>query len=232
MIFRILFRNQSKRVSRVLSITIPVLVLVFFIAILAENHYHRYAQEKELTSINTALEYTLRPRLFRTDLERQACIDSLKIYDFQVKDIAEWDSVISLFVGKDSVMRRQIKRTGSVIEKQIKRYSILNKIDTCTYHVEQREPGDFKMIEPDNTKSPVLNVAFVIKDIPETATVALLSLCKGDTITYQQCYELKNGINAFLFPNKFDEGVELQLGYLTEEDDAHTFHFKRYKPHV
>lgn len=215
-----------------LSITIPVLVLVFFIAIFVENHYHRNAQEKELTSINTALEYTLRPRLFGTDLERQACIDSLKIYDLQVKDIAEWDSVISLFVGKDSIMRRQIKRTSSVIEKQIKRYSILNKIDTCTYHVEQRESADFKMIEPDNTVSPVLNVAFVINDIPETATVALLSLCKGDTITYQQCYELQNGINAFLFPNKFDEGVELQLGYLTEENNAHTFHFKRYKPHV
>ena len=53
-----MFRNQSKRASYVLSITIPVLVIVFFIAILAEKHYHRTAQEKELTSINAALEYT------------------------------------------------------------------------------------------------------------------------------------------------------------------------------
>lgn len=227
-----MFRNQSKRASYVLSITIPVLVIVFFIAILAENHYHRTAQEKELTSINAALEYTLRPRLFGTDLERQACIDSLKIYDLQVKDIAEWDSIISLFVGKDSIMRGQIKRTSSVIEKQIKRYSILNKIDTRTYQVVQSKPADFRMIEPDNTVLPVLNVAFVIKEIPESATVALLSLCKGDTITYQQCYELQSGINAFLFPNKFNEGVELQVGYLTEENNTHTFHFKRYKPHV
>ena len=170
--------------------------------------------------------------MFGTDLERQACLDSLKLYDIQVQNIAVWDSVISLFVGKDSIMRGQIKRTSSVIDKQIKRYSILNKIDTCTFNVVQSQPADFKMIEPDNTVLPVLNVAFEIKEIPESATVALVSLCKGDTITYQQCYELQNGINAFLFPNKFNEGVELQVGYLTEENNAHTFHFKRYKPHV
>ena len=232
LVLRVTFKNQTKRVSNVLSITIPVLVVVFFVAIIVENYYHRTVQEKELSSLNLALDYTLRPRLFKTDAERQNCIDSLKKYDLQINEISEWDSIISLFVGKDKNMTIQIERTNSVIKKQIRRYSILNKIDTCTHSIERKEEVDLKLLEPDNNELAVLNVAFVLKEIPETAILALVTLNKGDSITYQQYYELQDGINAFLFPNKFNDGVELHVGYITEQDKVNTFHYKRYRPHV
>ena len=98
--------------------------------------------------------------------------------------------------------------------------------------LEKKELVEFKLLEPDNNELPVLNVAFVINEIPETATLALVTLNKGDSIIYQQSYELQNGINAFLFPNKFNEGVELHIGYITEQDKINTFHYKRYRPHV
>lgn len=232
LVLRVTFKNQTKRASNVLSITIPVLVVVFFVAIIVENYYHRTVQEKELSSLNMALDYTLSPRLFKTDVERQNCIDSLKKYDLQINEIAEWDSIISLFVGKDKKVSAQIERTNSVIKKQIRRYSMLNKIDTCAHLIERKEQVEFKLLEPDNNELPVLNVAFVIKEIPETATLALVTLNKGDSITYQQFYELQDGINAFLFPNMFNDGVELHVGYITEQDKVNTFHFKRYRPNV
>lgn len=232
LVLRVTFKNQTKRVSNVLSITIPVLVVVFFVAIIVENYYHRTVQEKELSSLNMALDYTLRPRLFNTDLERQACIDSLKEFDLQINEIAEWDSIISLFVGKDKKMSAQIERTNSVIKKQIRRYSMLNKLDTCVHNIERKEQVEFKLLEPDNNELPVLNVGFVIKEIPETATLALVTLNKGDSITYQQFYELQKGVNAFLFPNLFNDGVELRVGYVTEKDKINTFYYKSYRPHV
>lgn len=232
LVLRVTFKNQTKHFSNVLCITIPVLVVVFFVAIIAEKYYHRMVQEKELSSLNMALDYTLSPRLFKTDIERQNCIDSLMKYDLQINEISEWDSIISLFVGKDKIMSAQIERTNSVIKKQIRRYSILNKIDTCTYSIDKSELAEFKLLEPDNNELPVLNVAFVIREIPETARLALITLNKGDSISYQQFYELKDGINAFLFPNKFNDGVELHVGYITEQDKENTFHYKRYKPHV
>lgn len=232
LVLRVTSKNHTKRFSNVLCIAIPVLVVVFFVAIIVENYYHRKVQEKELSSLNMALDYTLSPRLFKTDVERQNYIDSLKKYDSQINEISEWDSLISLFVGKERKMSAQIERTNSVIKKQIRRYSILNKLDTCTYSIDKSEVSDFKLLEPDNNELPVLNVAFVIREIPPTATVALITLNKGDSITYQQFYELKNGINAFLFPNKFNDGVELHVGYITEQDKVNTYHYKRYKPYV
>lgn len=232
LVLRVTFKNQTKRVSYVLSITIPLLVAVFFVVIIVENYYHRMVQEKELSSFNLALDYTLRPRLFITDVERQNSIDSLKKYELQINEIAKWDSIISLFVGKDKRMIAQIERTNSVIKKQIRRYLMLNKLDTCSHSIGKKEEVELKLLEPDNNELPVLNVAFFIKEIPETATLALVTLNKGDSITYQQFYELQNGINAFLFPNNFNEGEELHIGYITEQDKVNTFHYKRYRPHV
>ena len=232
LVLRITFKNQTKRFSNVLCITIPILVVVFFVAIIAESYYHRMVQEKELSSLNLALKYTLSPRLFKTDVEKQNCIDSLKNNDLQIYEISEWDSIISIFVGKDKKMSAQIERTDSVIKKQIRRYSILNNLDTCTYSINKKELADFKLLEPDNNELQVLNVAFILKEIPETATSALIALNKGDSITYQQFYELKNGINSFLFPNRFNDGVELFVGYITEQDKINIFHYKRYKPNV
>ena len=231
-VLRVTLKDQTKRVSNVLSVTIPVIVLVFFVVIIIENYYHRSVQAKELSSLNLALDYTISPRLFNTDIERQNCIDSLKKYDLQINEISVWDSIISLFVGKDMKMSAQIERTNSVIKDQIRRYSMLNKLDTCAHSIEKKELVEFKLLEPDNNELPVLNVAFVINEIPETATLALVTLNKGDSIIYQQFYELQNGINAFLFPNKFNEGVELHIGYITEQDKINTFHYKRYRPHV
>ena len=165
LVLRVTSKNHTKRFSNVLCIAIPVLVVVFFVAIIVENYYHRKVQEKELSSLNMALDYTLSPRLFKTDVERQNYIDSLKKYDSQINEISEWDSLISLFVGKERKMSAQIERTNSVIKKQIRRYSILNKLDTCTYSIDKSEVSDFKLLEPDNNELPVLNVAFVIREI-------------------------------------------------------------------
>lgn len=231
LVLRVAFKNQTKCVSNVLSVAIPVLVLVFFIAIIVENYYRRTVQKKEFASLNVALNYTLAPRLFKTDIERQDCIDSLIKYDLQINEIMELDSMTSLFVGKDKKMNAQIERTSSVIKKQIRRYSILNKLDTCAHFVEEGEQADFKLLEPDNIELPVLNVAFVLDEMPETAKLALVTLNKGDSVTYQQFYELQNGINAFLFPNMFSEGVELHVGYITKQNKVNKFHYKRYRPH-
>ena len=215
LVLRVTFKNQTKHFSSVLCITIPVLVVVFFVAIIAEKYYHRMAQEKELSSLNMALDYTLNPRLFKTDIERQNCIDSLMKYDLQINEISEWDSIISLFVGKDKIMSAQIERTNSVIKKQIRRYSILNKIDTCTYSIDKSELAEFKLLEPDNNELPVLNVAFVIREIPETARLALITLNKGDSISYQ----LEGG--DFEYYSEYGDG-----------DITVKKHYKRYKPHV
>ena len=199
---------------------------------IVEKHHQRAVQEKELDTMNGALNYTLKNRLFKSDEERLLCIDSLYQYKEQINDIAQWDSVISVFLGKDSAMICQIDKTESLITKQIKRYSILNDMDSVSCFISSTVPGDFKLIEPDNTKLPVLNVAFVLSQIPESASLALIMLSSEDSVCYQQSFKLKEGVNAFLFPNMFNKGAELRVGYLTDNKDSKTFHCKIYKPNV
>lgn len=232
LMFYLLFRSQGKFTKRILCFAVPLLSCLFIVAMIVEKYHQRAVQEKELDTMNGALNYTLKNRLFESDEERLLCIDSLYQYKQQINDIAQWDSVISVFLGKDSTMIYQIDKTESIIIKQIKRYSILNEMDSANYSISSTVPGDFNLIEPDNTQLPVLNVAFVLSQKSDSASLAMLMLALEDSVCFQQSYKLKEGVNAFLFPNMFNKGAELRVGYLKDNKESKTFYCKKYKPNV
>lgn len=227
-------KETSKSISKMVCVVLPVVVIAFFIVLLVGNRFRRMADLQELTQLLEALEVNEGGnRMYNSEQERLSYLDTLRQYQSKVSMIAEKDSLISLFIGESSDLRERISHTQQVLSNQEKRYSRLNPLDTTTYVISSSERVDsiIHLITPDNLKLPVLNVAYVLQDMPaSTKASALIILNDTDTL-FCRYFEAQAGVNAFIFPNMFHQGVELRLGYITSQDGINTFHYVNYIPY-
>lgn len=230
----LLWRNSSKRLSFIICVVIPVLVVAVIISLLVESHVRRNIDVYELTKLIDALEINERGnRLYNSEEEKLAYMDTLRQYTKKIDKIAENDSLISLMIGNNLEIKEKISQTQKVLSNQEKRYSRLNPIDTTFYIITSLERADslISLIEPDNTTLSVLNIAFIQKKENDPASAAVLMLIKDNKTLFCRFYKPQGKLNSFMFPNLFDEGVVLRLGYLTRNGDNNIFHYVSFTPH-
>ena len=232
---RLSSKSASRRFSLIVCVTLPVLVVAFFVALLFEASFRRAAELHEMDSMLEALKFNMQGnRLYNSEEEKLTYLDSLRIYQSRINAIAKNDSIISLFLGENQEMKERISQTLSTLSNQEKRYTRLNPIDTTEYKLSSSEEcaTGIRLIEPDNVSLPILNIAYIQADLTSSTRASVLMLVKDENILFCRFFVPRQGVNAFMFPNLFKEGAELRVGYLTSEAGNNIFHYVNYTPYV
>lgn len=230
---RLSIKSASKHYSTLICVVVPLLVLSVIIVLIVESSMRRTIENRELKTLLEAVEISKHGNhLYDSESEKHQYMDSLKMLKNKLTVISENDSLLGIFLGEDSEMQNRISRAQTALSNQEKRYSRLNPIDTATYYVAHSVKSDslIRLIEPDNTELPVLNIAYIPKEQNRSTVASVLMLIKGDSVLFHRNYKSQLGVNAFLFPNLLDEGTELRIGYLTREAGVNTFHYVNYTP--
>lgn len=232
---RLSSKSASRRFSLIICVALPVIIVGFFVALLSEASFRRTTELHEIDTMIEALKLNQHGnQLYNSEEEKQTYLDSLRLFQAKIKAIADNDSIISLFLGENQMMKERVFQTLSTLSNQEKRYARLNPIDSTEYNISSSEKcvTGIRLIEPDNVSLPILNIAYIQSNLPPSTLASVLMLVKDDNILFCRFFTPRQGINAFMFPNLFKDGAELRVGYLTSANGNNIFHYVNYTPYV
>ncbi len=151
-------------------------------------------------------------RVYYSEGEKQAFLDSLyDMYD-EVERISSIDSLYAVFIGRNDELIERVEIAKKILNNQIKRYAYLNVIiDNVVLTGESVDGNSFvKIIGPDTYNLPVLNVGVRFYNIPNESQFEKISVRlvnEKNSILFQQLYAYKSPISTFMIPNNPDAEI-------------------------
>lgn len=230
LIIKLIRIRLSRQANIIICIVLPLLAIIMFLSMLFECYMRRNSDIKQLDEITSVVSkikgYN---RVFSSNGEKEACIDSLKYLQEKLEGIVIQDSLISIIYGESQDMKNRISKTSNLVVSQKKRLERLNDYLLDTVIVNRRIRTDnIHIHDLFSTKLRILNVIFSCHNNEDSIIAAQVTIYKNDTIAYQKQYKYKR-VNSISIPNEPNTEVTIEVGYITKKNSENILNYCRYE---
>ena len=214
-------RNISRRYNILICIVVPMMIAVFFLCILGGSYARRLHDVHILEHLLSSVKISIYGnRVFATESERLAYIDSLNHKIDEVKEIEEYDKMISFILGRNQDLSIRINELQRILEEQRRRCNRLNVIlqNDIKYKKEMCRPQYFIVYSQKCKSLPIQNIAFKLTDDLDSIQAVIIQVFQANRLNFVQTYQYKHKMNSFVLPNISSDSLYIKIGVVTKEN--------------
>ena len=211
--------NISRRYNILICIVVPMMIVVFFVCILGGSYARRLHDVHILEHLLSSVKISIYGnRVFVTESERLAYIDSLNHKIKEVKEIEEYDKMISFILGRNQDVSIRISELQRILEEQHRRCNRLNVIlqNDIKYENEMCRPEFFIVYSQKCKSLPIQNIAFKLTEDLDSIQVVMIKIYQANRLYFVQTYQYKHKLNSFVLPNISSDSLYLKIGVVTK----------------
>lgn len=211
--------NISRRYNILICIVVPMMIVVFFLCILGGSYARRLHDVHILEHLLSSVKISIYGnRVFVTESERLAYIDSLNHKIKEVKEIEEYDKMISFILGRNQDVSIRISELQRILEEQHRRCNRLNVIlqNDIKYENEMCRPEFFIVYSQKCKSLPIQNIAFKLTEDLDSIQVVMIKIYQANRLYFVQTYQYKHKLNSFVLPNISSDSLYLKIGVVTK----------------
>ncbi len=211
--------NISRRYNILICIVVPMMIVVVFLCILGGSYARRLHDVHILEHLLSSVKISIYGnRVFATESERLAYIDSLNHKIKEVKEIEEYDKMISFILGRNQDVSIRISELQRILEEQHRRCNRLNVIlqNDIKYENEMCRPEFFIVYSQKCKSLPIQNIAFKLTEDLDSIQVVMIKIYQANRLYFVQTYQYKHKLNSFVLPNISSDSLYLKIGVVTK----------------
>ena len=230
LIIKLIRIRLSRQANSVSCIVLPILAIIVFLSMLCECYMRRKSDIKQLDEMTSIVSQIIGyNRVFSSNGEKEACIDSLKYLQGKLEGIVIQDSLISIIYGESQDMKNRITMTSNLVASQRKRLERLNDYLPDTVIVNQRiRTNNIHVHNPFSTKLRTQNVIFSCHNNADSIIAVQVTIYRKKTISYQKQYEYKR-VNSISIPNAPNTKETIEVGFITKKDSENILNYCIYE---
>lgn len=225
-------RNISRRYNILICIVVPMMIAVVFLCIFGGSYARRlhdiHILEHLLSSVKISIYGN---RVFATESERLAYIDSLNHKIREVKEIEKYDKMISFILGRNQDLSIRISELQRILEAQHRRCNRLNVIlqNDIKYENEFCRPEYFIVYTQKYKTLPIRNIAFKLTDELDSIQAVMIQIYQANRLLFVQTYQYKQKLNSFVLPNNSSDSLYIKIGVVTKEKGKNVWIYTKNK---
>lgn len=230
LIIKIIRIRLSRQANIFICIVLPILVIILFVSMLCECYMRRKSDTRQLDEIISVVSQVKGfNRVFSSNSEKEACIDSLKYFQDKIEGIIIQDSLISIIYGESQEMKNRISNTFNLVTSQRKRLERLNDFHIDTIIVNQRIKTDnIHIRDTYSEKLKIQNVIFSCHNNADSIIAAQVTVYRMKKIAYQKQYKYKR-VNSISVPNDPNIEETIEVGYITRKNREYILNYCIYE---
>lgn len=221
LIIKLRKQGISKRQNRLVCLIIPLFIVAFFVCVFVGSYTRRVHDVHIIEHLLSSVKFSIDGnRVFTAENERLGYVDSLNRRIDEVKKIAEYDELVSFFIGGNQELSIRISELQKILEEQHHRCKRLNVIlsSDVIFEDEQYRPLLFSVYTQNVKTLSVKNIAFKLKyDVDSIQTVGI-QVCRAERVLFSQSYNYNKNLNCFVLPNISSDSLYIKMGVITKKN--------------